>query len=479
MSKYDEALSYLESFVDYERKPPSKYNKKTYSISRTEKLLNYLGNPHNSIKAIHITGTNGKGSTGAMLTSILKEAGFKTGFYSSPHLISFRERIRIGDELIPEEKICILVEDIKSAVEKLKKDCLEKPSFFEIYTAMAFLYFASEEVDFAVLEVGMGGRLDATNVVTPLNSIFTSIDIDHTGELGETRVAIAKEKSGIIKEGIPVITTTQKRDVRKVLLEKCREKNSVMTEVRMKNDSPGISSSHQIYLEEESISLEGCKFKVYGTKNSYDLLSVPLLGKHQILNAGAALCSAEFLGIDPVYIKRGLKKTTWPGRIQLFPGKPPILLDGAHNPAASRSLASTIKRLFPEKKIVLVFGICTDKDISGVGKELFPIAYKIILTKANNPRAAEPLYLKKNLARLCKNVNTHPNMSLRGVPKTFGTTWQSKTRLLHSANSSADAMKIALNEAEDESLVCVAGSFFLVGEILQYLNLIRDQSNQA
>ncbi len=446
MKKYKEALSYLESFTDYERKPPGRYDKRTYNLLRTEKLLNYLGYPHNSIRAIHIAGTNGKGSTGAMLASILKEANFKAGFYSSPHLISFRERIRIGDELIPEERICALTDDIKSAVEKLEKDHLERPSFFEVYTAMCLLYFASEEVDFAILEVGMGGRLDATNVVEPVISIFTSIDIDHTEDLGKTRVAIAKEKSGIIKEGVPVITATQKKDVLGVLEEKCKEKNSVMTEVRMKDDFQANEGSHQIYLEEKCVSLEGCKFKVYGTKNSYDLLSIPLLGKHQILNAGVALCAADFLGIPPTYISSGLEKTTWPGRVHLFAGKHPILLDGAHNPSAARSLASTIKRLFPEKKIILVFGICIDKDIGGVGKELFPLADKIILTKADNPRAAEPSYLKEKFMANSKI-----------------------------ASSPGDAMRIALNEASDESLVCVAGSFFLVGEILQYLDFAPSQ----
>ncbi len=253
MTDYEDALSYLESFIDYERKPPGKSYRRTYNLQRTEKLLNYLGNPHNSIKAIHIAGTNGKGSTGAMVASILKEAGFKTGFYSSPHLVSFRERIRIGDELIPEQKICDLTHDIKSAVERFEKDCPERPSFFEVCTAMSFLHFASEEVAFAVLEVGMGGRLDATNVVKPLVCILTSIDIDHTGELGKTRTSIAKEKSGIIKEGVPVITAARKKDVLGVLRKKCKENDCVLTEVKMKGDLPEIQGLHQIYLEEKSI----------------------------------------------------------------------------------------------------------------------------------------------------------------------------------------------------------------------------------
>ena len=446
MSKpeHEKALSYLESFVDYERKAPEKYDKRTYSLARTKKLLNYLGSPHNSIKAIHIAGTNGKGSTGAMLTSILKESNLRAGFYSSPHLVSFRERIRIGEELISEEEICTLLKDVKAAVEKLKKHSSETPSFFEVYTALAFLYFANKEVDFAVLEVGMGGRLDATNVVKPEVSVFTDIDIDHTGELGTTRLEIAREKSGIIKQGVPVITTAQEEDVLSVIFETCKEKNCAMTEVRMGNDSPGVTGLRRIHLEEKAVSLEGCKFRAYGTQNSYGVLSTSLLGAHQIPNAGLALCCAEHLGIVSDCIERGLGNTVWPGRIQLFPGNPPILLDGAHNPSAAGSLASTIKRLFPGKKVILIFGVCSDKDINGVGKELFPVADKIIFTKADNPRAAGPSYLKKAFARFDGNMQV--------------------------TDSSVSALKTALSESSANDLICVAGSFFLVGEILRHIN---------
>ena len=463
MSTYSGVLSYLESFVDYEKKPPLKYDRRTYSLSRTERLLNYLGNPHSSIRAIHITGTNGKGSTGAMLASILKSANFKVGFYSSPHLVSFRERIRIGTELISEEKICTLINDIKSAVEKLEKDFPDKPSFFEVYTALAFLYFAEEKVDFAVLEVGMGGRLDATNVVLPVLSIFTSIDIDHTRELGGTRTAIACEKSEIIKEGVPVITCSQDEEVLQVIKKKCLERNSPLTEVRMvtahlQTPSPSKVRRYFVEVEKKSVSQDGSKFLVYGRLQDYDDLSIPLLGEHQILNAGVAVAASELLGIEPHHIRDGLRKTNWPGRIQLFPGNPPVLLDGAHNPSAAKSLADTIKTLFSNRKIILVLGISSDKDIRGVGKELIPIASKVILTKANNPRAAEPEYLKEELTCLFQDIHIPPDQC------------QEQAYSFSMTDSSADALWIALNESSEESMICVSGSFFLVGEVLEAIN---------
>ncbi len=495
MSTYSEVLSYLESFIDYEKKPPLRYDSKTYSLSRTERLLNYLGNPHTSIRAIHITGTNGKGSTGAMLASILMSANFKVGFYSSPHLVSFRERIRIGTELIPEEKVCSLTNDIKSAVEKLEKDFSDKPSFFEVYTALAFLYFAEEKVDFAVLEVGMGGRLDATNVVLPILSIFTSIDIDHTRELGETRTAIAREKSEIIKEGVPVITCSQAEEVLQVIKEKCQERNSPLTEVRIYTtrclslrgieSRSNLNAEHLrenplcnvVLVEKKFISQDGSKFRVYGRLQDYDDLSIPLLGEHQILNAGIAVAASELLKINPCHIRDGLRKTSWPGRIQLLHGKPPVLLDGAHNPAAARSLAVTIKTLFSNRKIILVLGVSSDKDIRGVGKELIPIASKVILTKANNPRAAEPAVLRKELIHLFKfsapSVRTCSGRPARQMAVGACSTKAKQALPLQSTpyitNSSADALKIALNESSEKSIICVSGSFFLVGEMLELI----------
>jgi dihydrofolate synthase/folylpolyglutamate synthase len=412
-----------------------------------ENLLSCLGNPHNSVRSVHIAGTNGKGSTGAMLTSILKESGLKAGFYSSPHLVSFRERIRIGADLIPKKEICHLTGVVKSAVEKLEGDGFSKPSFFEVYTALAFLYFALARVDFAIIEAGLGGRLDATNVISPVLSIITSVDIDHARLLGETRTAVAREKSGIIKDGVPVLTSSQAEDVLKVIEKKCKETRSPLTEIReinpdgLRRDS---SCSHDIvFLEKKSISREGSRFSVYGREYSCDDLSISLLGEHQVLNAGIAAVAARFLRVEPSFVRSGLKQASWPGRLQLFRGKCPILLDGAHNPAAARTLAEAIKTLFRGYNVVLVFGVSSDKDIRGIGKELFPLANRVILTRANNPRAADSLSLKKELGNLGE-----------GAKQT---------------NSSADALRLALKESSEGNLVCVSGSLFLVGEVLQHI----------
>jgi dihydrofolate synthase/folylpolyglutamate synthase len=450
MSEYDKALSYLESFVDYERTPPGKYDEKTYSLSRMEKLLDYLGSPHKSVRCIHIAGTNGKGSTGAMLTSILKESGLRVGFYSSPHLVSFRERIRIGADLISKKEICRLTGVVKLAVERLAENSFPKPSFFEVYTALAFLYFTMAKVDFAVIETGLGGRLDATNVIIPELSIITSIDVDHTTLLGKTRAAVAGEKSGIIKDGVPVLTSSQAEDVLEIIEEKCEEKGNSLTEIRAANPDGlcrnSLCSHEMVFLDYNSVSLEGSRFSVYGKEYSYDDLSIPLLGEHQVLNAGIAVAAARFLGVGASFIRAGLRHASWPGRLQLlkgFRGITPILLDGAHNPAAARALANAIKILFGDRDIILVIGISSDKDIRGIGKELLPFASRVILTRANNPRALDPVSLRKELGNLGKGAKL--------------------------INSSADALKLALKESSEENLICVSGSLFLVGEVLQHI----------
>jgi dihydrofolate synthase/folylpolyglutamate synthase len=382
-----------------------------------------------------------------MLTSILKEAGLKAGFYSSPHLVSFRERIRIGADLIPEEEISHLTGIVKSAVEKFEEDGFPKLSFFEVYTALAFLYFAMARVDFAIIEAGLGGRLDTTNVIMPVLSIITSIDVDHARLLGETRTAVAWEKSGIIKDGIPVLTSSQAEDVLEIIEERCEEKGSSLTEIRATNpdglcrDSP---CSHEIvFLDNNSVSRDGSRFSVYGKEYSYDDLSISLLGEHQVLNAGIAVAAARFLGVGSSFIRAGLRQASWPGRLQLFEGSPPILLDGAHNPAAASALANAIKTFFGNCNIILIIGISSDKDIRGIGKELVPLASRVILTRANNPRAADPLSLKKELGDLGE-----------GAKQT---------------NSSADALRLALKESSDGNLICISGSLFLVGEILQHI----------
>jgi dihydrofolate synthase/folylpolyglutamate synthase len=395
-----------------------------------------------------------------MLTSILKEAGLKAGFYSSPHLVSFRERIRIGADLIPEEEICHLTGIIKSAVEKFEEDGFPKLSFFEVYTALAFLYFAMMRVDFAIIEAGLGGRLDTTNIIMPVLSIITSIDVDHARLLGETRTAVAREKSGIIKDGIPVLTSSQAEDVLKIIEETCEEKGSSLTEIRAANPD-GLrrdsSCSHEIvFLDNYSVSRDGSRFSVYGKEYSYDNLSISLLGEHQVLNAGVAVAAARFLGVGTSFIRAGLRQASWPGRFQLlkeFPGGAPILLDGAHNPAAARALANAIKALFGNSDIIFVIGISSDKDIKGIGKELIPLASRVILTRANNPRAADPLSLKKELGDLGESAKQ--------------------------TNSSADALRLALKGISKGNLICISGSLFLVGEILQHIKPCHSEERSA
>ncbi len=436
MWSYKEALKYVDSFVNYEKKEWIPYKKKFFDLRKMRYLLSLVGNPHQHLRTIHIAGTKGKGSTAAIIASILKRGGLKVGLYTSPHLISPRERIRVGDDLIKKEEFAYFLSQIKS---RLKTSSYQIPfTFFEIYTALAFLYFFNQKVDLAILEVGLGGRLDATNVIYPLVAVITQISFDHTRELGKELVAIAKEKAGIIKKGSTVITSPQDTSVMEVIEQVAREKKARLYKV-----------GKDIRFKRIESNLYNQTFRVETTKQGYNHLYLSLAGRHQLINAATAIGAIDLLeryGVftPPEAVVQGLKKVKWPGRIQILSTKPLLLVDCAHNEASAKALAKYLKETFPEKGIVLILSILKNKDVEGIGRALCPLADRIILTKVNSPRALEPLDLKRKIEKFCE------------------------ARKIMIKKKISNAAFYARSLASSEDLICVTGSVYLAGETLKY-----------
>jgi len=359
-----------------------------FGLSNITRLVSIFGNPHESFLSVHVAGTNGKGSTSAFIASLLKISGLKVGLFTSPHLVSFTERIRVNSEEITEYEVMSLTEEIRSKVVDFS------PTFFEVVTALAFLYFQRKRIDIAVIEVGMGGRLDATNILMPEVSVITCIDYDHREYLGDTLSEIAYEKAGIIKDSIPVVISSQAPDVLEVIEAKAKEKNS---EVYL------YGRDFSAVLKREDPS--GICFDYFGG-DSFDIhdLYLPLIGEHQMQNATVAIKAVELLSKKitpnselrtPNFIREGLKDVKWPGRLEMIQDDPPILIDGAHNPGAavvlSRALVKNFLGIY--KRIILILGIMGDKDIEGIMKPLLPITSEIILTSPGYERAAPPAKL--------------------------------------------------------------------------------------
>jgi len=459
---YNNAINYINSFINFEKIPKYQYAA-SFNLERMNAILDKLGNPHKNLNVIHVAGSKGKGSTCAIAAYILKEAGYKVGLYTSPHLVNFRERIRILGQrpdmfegMISEEEFIELVEEIKPVAEKFRKHkTLGEASFFEILTACAFLYFKKEQVDIAVLETGLGGRLDATNVTMPLVCGITSISLEHTDKLGDTLSKIAYEKAGIIKkvqcfprlrsgqarlkvQGV-VVSARQEKEAIEVIRKVCKERNSILYEV-------GKDIKYSIINSNELDQI----FDIEGPGYSYKNLEINLIGSHQIENASLSIGMLKAIehkkfNIGEDDIKKGLKRTTWPGRLQIIQKKPYMILDGAQNPASMLTLISSIKKIFKYKKLICVFGISSDKDIKGVSGILDTVSDIIILTKAkDNPRAEDVSMLKGY--------------------------FQSSRPGLEETNYIDEALQKALKLADREDLILITGSLFVVGDTMQYFN---------
>ncbi len=448
--RYQDALDYLYGLVNFEHSRIENYAPENISLERPSQLLGYVGDPHQGFESIHIAGTKGKGSVAAIIATCLRASGLSVGLYTSPHLQDFRDRIRIltpddGDGRISPDQVVDLVDMLRPIVDRVPGI-----TWYELVTTMAFLHFKNQAVDMAVVEVGLGGRLDATNLLSPMVTVITSLSLDHTHLLGDTLPEIAAEKGGIIKHDIPVITSSQRPEALVVLDQIAREKETSMVVIgRDWMYEPGLSTKLRANGESE------WRQEIVVTKSPDDSFipsntrfSLALAGQHQQENAMVALATLDFVHrsysqIDVETIRQGLAFVQWPGRLQLLThghGRPTILLDCAHNVDSAQKLALTLTNDCAFDELWLLIGVTVDKDVRGVLNVLLPMTGKVILTASSHPRATTPA----ELLQLANELGFKPR----------------------SSSSVAEAIATAWQEAGSGDLICVTGSIFIVGDLL-------------
>lgn len=440
ITNYTTALRWLYEHADHERQRMVKYDQPTFNLDRMNRLLSLLGNPHDELKIVHVAGTKGKGSTCAMVGSMLRACGYTVGSYSSPHLVDLRERITINDHMIPYADCAELFKQIAAVEHKFGKT--NQLTFFEIMTAAALLYFSEQAVDIVVLETGLGGRLDCTNVVTPLVTAITGISHDHTQLLGKTLPEIAREKAGIFKPGVPALTIAQDKEAGETLREVAEEVGTAL-EVTGKE----LDFSYRFEANREL----GPHTRVCLTTETskFEHLPVPLKGEHQAQNCGLALAILDKLKAHgftlPVNkVIDGLAATELPGRMETVLDQPRVIIDGAHNGASITALTKSLGAHVQYDSLVMIFGCGQDKDINGMLKQIALGADKIIFTRAKaNPRAEEP----EDLMRRFNDLS--PKMA-------------------QVASSLDAALKLAARAVSREDLIVVTGSFYLAGEARKY-----------
>ncbi len=448
-SLYQDTLEYLYSFVDYSLSRSFRFSPELFNLERIADFLEYLGRPFQSYPIIHVAGTKGKGSVCAMCASALQEAGHRVGLYTSPHLQDYAERIQLNGAPISHTDLVALVQEIKPYLDKGTQ-----LTTFEITTALAFLYFARQEASVVVAEVGLGGRLDATNVVNPIVTAITSISYDHVHILGDTLTEIAREKAGIIKPGIPVVIAPQSEEARLTIERIAAEKSAPVTRVGL--DYLYMSLSHSLgnqSLYVWSASEQPMVDAYLESRNQPDWaptkLTIPLLGNHQVENAATAyaiLQVAQERGLalgdnrkaSQDAIVRGFSKVVWPGRFEILRHKPPIIVDCAHNRDSMLKLRLTLDEYFPVQPVYLVFGASEDKDIEGMFTELMPIVRQVIAVKSFHPRAIEPERLVEIAHRFGRPAQVIANVK--------------------------DAMREAMRLAGNQAMVLVTGSIFVAAE---------------
>lgn len=429
---YQNATDFLFAFTDFSLTHQEQIAPERFELERMSKLMAALGDPQKKFPTIHIAGTKGKGSIAALCAAALQAAGYRTGLYTSPHLHDFRERIQVDGEMIAK---AAFVEE----VEKLKAVAPSLPGItsYELQTALGFLYFASQEVDCAVVEVGMGGRLDSTNILTPLASIIANISYDHTFILGDTLDKIAAEKGGIIKSGVPVVISPQQLEALATLRKVAAAQRAPITLV-----------GEDLLFEAVSHSLDGQRIRLWqqDAEDAAEEFEVGLLGPHQMENAAAAYAALKIvndagLPVSAEAIRTGFKQVRWPGRFEVHSGHPTVVYDGAHNRYSARVLALSMKDYFDGQPYVLVFGASEDKDIAGMFAELLPGASALVLTHANHPRATK----LEDLRTLSKGFSD-PIVEV-STPET----------------ALAEAAKLA----GEDGIILVTGSLYIVGQLSQ------------
>jgi dihydrofolate synthase / folylpolyglutamate synthase len=435
---YQEALDYLYRFVDYSLVRNFRYSPEKFDLGRMVIFLEHLGNPHRQYPVIHVAGTKGKGSTAAMVASSLRAAGYKTGFYTSPHLQDFTERFQINGVPVSRADIIELVNLVRPYV-----DNQEGLTWFEITTAIAFLLFARQGVNAAVIEVGLGGRLDATNTVDPLVSVITSLSMDHVAVLGDTIEKIAFEKAGIIKLGRPVVLAPQRVEARQVVEQIAADRGSVVVEV-------GRDYFYEPLQSDGPRSLDGQSFRVWpaGRETEVQVLTIPLLGLHQVENAVTAYAALQVareqgLSISDAAIESGFSSVVWPGRFEVLSREPLVIADSAHNRDSAHRLRQALEDYLPGVPVVLLFGASEDKDVEGMFAELMPYIREVVATQSVHPRALEA-------AKIVALAESHgrPGEAVLPVER---------------------AVQAALQRAAGGAAVVAAGSLFLAAAVREMM----------
>ena len=428
---YSEAVAFLDGLTNYEKAGGYRYDDKNYGLERVRRLLAAAGNPQDRMRSAVIAGTKGKGSTAAMLAAILTAAGRKTGLYTSPHLVEYRERIRIGMEPVTGEQFAALAAGIVEPVERQGREGESmRPTAFEALTVMALTGFANYGVRDAVLEVGMGGRLDAVNIVDPAATGVTPISFDHTDQLGTTIREIAGEKAGVIRTPAPVVSGSQPEEALQVIRTACQSVGASLMVV-----------GADIVAENMELSADGARFDARTPGKTYSGLRIRLAGRHQVDNALAALELALVLDAPESAIREGLEKARWPGRLQLWKTEPRILLDGAHNDASALALAAAIRSIYRPRRLGLVLGMLRDKDHAAVVSALCPLAECVYLPGLKHPRALPA----DELAAFARRHSS---------------------RVIECADTAEAVARAGAEFGDGGDLVLVTGSLSLVGEVM-------------
>jgi dihydrofolate synthase/folylpolyglutamate synthase len=440
-AQYQETLNYLYSFVDYSLTRGFRYSPDKFDLARMQVFVEHLGSPHQAYPIIHVAGTKGKGSVSALCASALHAAGYRVGFYTSPHLHDYAERIQVDGKTIPHADLVALVDEIKPHLARGTQ-----LTTFEITTALAFLHFARQGATAVVAEVGLGGRLDATNVVVPKASVITSLSYDHTQILGDTLTEIAGEKAGIIKAGVPVVLSPQKEEARLVIERVASERGAPLIEVG--RDYLFVPLSHSlsdqsllVWTAEQQALADAVIESGFVQDGGPARLTIPLLGYHQVENAATAYAALQvarqqgFSLLSESAIRDGFARVVWPGRFEVLRREPPVVIDSAHNRDSALKLRLALDDYFPGRTVILVFGASEDKDVEGMFAELMPRVQQVIATRSFHPRAMEP----ERLVELAHHFG-RPARVVQAVE---------------------DALEEALRLANGSAMVLVTGSLFV------------------
>lgn len=434
---YQDTLNYIYSLTNFEVTPAGTYSSKTFNLDRMDRLLASLGNPEAKFRSVHIAGSKGKGSTAVLIESVLRSAGYRTALYTSPHLHTFRERIQMSGHMISRD-------DVVKGITKQRPVADQTPNVttFEMMTALAFDHFAENQTEIAVVEVGLGGRLDATNVLLPLLSVITPISYEHTAILGNTLSEIATEKAGIIKPNVPAVLSPQNDQALSTIEKIARERHAPLTEISPDLRFHTERGECRILPITESMESQTFIFERSSAGKSSLECKTSLVGRHQLMNAASALAAItlieqQFPAPDQA-IAQGIARASWKGRFEVLQRSPYVVIDGAHNAASMHELMATIRRILPQAKIHLVFGSLKDKDINGMFSEFNPYVSSLTLTRSHNPRALDP----EKLAELAQSFGMNAS----------------------TARDIGSAISNAMLQATENDIICITGSLFTAAE---------------